>query len=365
MRKSRRTVGGLVTMIMLASTAVIAHEPAWGASCTINGSSGSNTIQGTSGNDVICGHGGNDVIYGHGGNDIIYGGTGDDTIYAGSGNDWAAGEDGTDRVFGESGTDTIYGGTGNDLVYGGSGNDTVKGESGNDTVRGESGNDKVYGDSGTDKVYGDGEDDSVYGGGGNDLLYGGPGNDYLSGETESDTCTGESGTDSVNDFTCEKRSSAEHLRPYYNSKDLSCGLDDVSCLAFSGYTGQSVAGYPVCRKHNCTNYAAYRLAKRGLTSSQIPKGNAYQWNNQPGVLTVVANTSPGVGDVAQWESYGSSANDCGGINCGHVAYVERVARNSSGAVTSITISESSWCSGGKVRTITAGTSGWPSRFLRR
>ena len=37
----------------------------------------------------------------------------------------------------------------------------------------------------------------------------------------------------------------------------------ITCLSFSGYDGTSTWGYPVSNLHNCTNYAAFRLAQNG------------------------------------------------------------------------------------------------------
>jgi surface antigen len=222
--------------------------------------------------------------------------------------------------------DTLLGGPNNDSVLGGPGNDDLRGEGEADTLDGEGDNDKVRGGSGTD------------------------------------TCRGGSGyADSIYDFECERRSTAERLIPVYTSTDLTCGANDTSCLSFSGFSGQSVAGYPLCNKHNCTAYAAFRLYQRGLRSS-FPSGNAYEWDTSPGVLT--ATSSPVVGDVAHWDASGVGCDTPAATNCGHVAYVERVNRSSTGAITSITISESKWCTGGAVRGIAVGTSGWPTRFLR-
>lgn len=346
--------------------------PGCGTRGAVNGTSGNDVLHGTNGANVICGHGGNDAIYGHGGNDTIYGGSGSDKAYAGSGNDRVAGDSGTDVLFGESGDDQVYGGADNDRAYAGSGNDLARGEGGNDYVKGESGNDTAYGDSGADAVYGDQGNDTLPGGSGNDSILGGSGNDTLIGESGTDRCTGEAGYgDTVHDFSCERRGSVEILAPKYKSGLFSCGPTDVSCLAFSGYQGKSVAGFPLqCdtqpgNKHNCTNYAAYRLAARGMTTG-FPRGNAYEWDNRRGALTAVSRESPTPGDIAQWESYGGSQNTHAGCNgnCGHVAYVESVQYTATGALSSIVISESSWCSGGKIRKVVRATGTWPTRFLR-
>jgi hypothetical protein len=96
--------------------------------------------------------------------------------------------------------------------------------------------------------------------------------------------------------------------------------------------------------------------------SGFPEGNAYEWDTRRGVLSRVGSPAPG--DVAQWESLGStSSNNCGGVNCGHVAYVERVDYSSAGEIASIVVSESVWCERGAIRTISR-TGAWPTRFLR-
>ncbi|HET8983321.1 MAG TPA: hypothetical protein VFN47_11585, partial [Pedococcus sp.] len=44
-----------------------------------------------------------------------------------------------------------------------------------------------------------------------------------------------------------------------------CRASSTACIAFSGYAGRSVWGYPVnARGNNCTNYVAYRLARNGV-----------------------------------------------------------------------------------------------------
>jgi RTX calcium-binding nonapeptide repeat (4 copies)/CHAP domain len=350
-----RTMFVYIGPVVLTATAVLAMPAPIGlvdvasalAGCgttgAINGTSGSNTLNGTSGNDIICGHGGNDTIYGHGGNDIIYGGDGNDTIYGGSGTDTIHGDSGDDYLKGETGNDTVYGDYGADRVYGDQEADTLLGGPGNDSVLGGPGNDRLRGEGDRDTLDGEGDTDDVRGGSGTDTCRGGSGN-----------------TDSIYDFDCERRSTAERLIPVYNPDDLTCGPNDTTCLSFSGFSGQSVADYPLCNKHNCTAYAAFRLYQRGLRSN-FPSGNAYEWNTSPGVLT--AASSPVVGDIAHWDASGVGC-DANATNCGHVAYVERVNYSSSGTISSITISESKWCDGGAVRGIAVGTSGWPTRFLR-
>ncbi|RYF28848.1 MAG: CHAP domain-containing protein [Chloroflexi bacterium] len=125
-----------------------------------------------------------------------------------------------------------------------------------------------------------------------------------------------------------------------------------SCVSFSGYSGQSTWGYPVDnRGHNCTNYAAFRLAQNGA-SNPGNLGNAADWDNNASAKGFAVNGTPAVGAIAQWNSNVYPAGPSG-----HVAYVETVTSSY------IEITEDNW--GGttnKVRYI-QGQSGWPSNFI--
>ena len=69
--------------------------------------------------------------------------------------------------------------------------------------------------------------------------------------------------------------------------------------------------------HNCTLYAAYRLAQNGYTAPYNFE-NADHWaGDAPSGVAV--NQTPAVGSIAQWNADGTS----GGV-VGHVAYVESV-----------------------------------------
>ncbi|PSK67198.1 hypothetical protein B0E53_00832 [Micromonospora sp. MH33] len=92
-----------------------------------------------------------------------------------------------------------------------------------------------------------------------------------------------------------------------------CRSTDYSCLAGTGYTGQSVWG-SWGPGHNCVSYAAYRLRANGAAQSWSPIGNAYQWDEKARGAGVRVDTTPAVGSIAQW--------DTGSF--GHVAYVEVV-----------------------------------------
>lgn len=83
-------------------------QPDWGATCTINGTAGSDTLVGTAGDDFICALSGNDRITGGSGNDVIVGGPGRDRLFGEAGNDLLNSKDRVkhnDRLNGGDGTD--------------------------------------------------------------------------------------------------------------------------------------------------------------------------------------------------------------------------------------------------------------------
>ncbi|MFN2467721.1 MAG: choice-of-anchor D domain-containing protein [Gaiellaceae bacterium] len=116
-----------------------------------------------------------------------------------------------------------------------------------------------------------------------------------------------------------------------------CGpASDYSCLAGTGYTGQSVWG-SWGPGHNCVSYAAYRLQQNGASKPWGPQiGNGSDWDEKARAAGVPVDRNPVVGSIAQWDS---------GFG-GHVAYVEVVASSY------IEISEDSYVS---------DTSGYSSR----
>jgi surface antigen len=91
-----------------------------------------------------------------------------------------------------------------------------------------------------------------------------------------------------------------------------CKSSDFSCLAGTGYTGQSVWG-SWGPGHNCVSYAAYRLAQNGAAKPWGGRiGNGFEWDDFARAAGVRVDTTPAVGSIAQWD----------GRN--HVAYVEAV-----------------------------------------
>lgn len=127
------------------------------------------------------------------------------------------------------------------------------------------------------------------------------------------------------------------------------------CIERFGYYGQRAWNYPVdAWGNNCTNFAAYRLARDGVRNPGN-LGNAETWDNYARDKGFVVDQRPRVGDVAQW-------------NSNHVAYVDWVSADGD----TIAISESGY--GGTVlgktytsmsgrRIIERGSYSWPSNFI--
>ncbi|GAA0564940.1 hypothetical protein GCM10010172_55520 [Paractinoplanes ferrugineus] len=103
-----------------------------------------------------------------------------------------------------------------------------------------------------------------------------------------------------------------------------CGPDAAYGCTTGGYAGRSTgwpgtkygAGYASSNQygyHNCTLYAAYRIAANGAGDPGW-SGNANQWDEKARAAGTPVNGTATVGAVAQWNS-GSA---------GHVAYVEVV-----------------------------------------
>ena len=161
--------------------------------------------------------------------------------------------------------------------------------------------------------------------------------------TESYTCTKNSGYDAT---------SAQH-----------------SGWPWDSYGGTSNASYN-SGPHNCTLYAAFRIAQNNIANTGNLRvleslGNASQWAVNAANHFLV-NQTPAVGAIAQW-------NVGGGVNqqgqpLGHVAYVESVGPGNTG----ITISEDNFVPasapnfpGGYTAEIhiTNGSPVWPANFI--
>lgn len=116
------------------------------------------------------------------------------------------------------------------------------------------------------------------------------------------------------------------------AQNLCYGKNNYNCLAFSGYgprTGTwADVRYPGSPNgHNCTRYAAYRLAKGGVPD-QGTWGNAWEWAHR---APNAKNHTPKVGAIAYWSKEWTAAN--WGHSYGHVGVVEAVHRDGSVEVT--------------------------------
>lgn len=133
---------------------------------------------------------------------------------------------------------------------------------------------------------------------------------------------------------------------------FACSAKDNSCVAHTGFDPLvSTWGQYANRLGNCTNYAAYRLARNGATAL-AGSGDARTWRDrvQKQFGPAAVTSTPEVGSIAWWGSaYGGGS--------GHVAYVERVSGDT------IYLSESSWNTGSGRRTMVKGAKGWPEGFL--
>lgn len=147
-----------------------------------------------------------------------------------------------------------------------------------------------------------------------------------------------------------------------------CASWTMSCLQRFGYSGQRAWYFPVDGNgHNCTNYIAVRLDARNISwlngrsykGKAIFYGHAMYFDNNIKDSGAIRDgkasfqSTPRVGDVAQWEGGAAGAG-----SLGHVAYVEKVFSNGD-----IIVSESNWGGQGKIRKITK-SSGYPTRFIR-
>ncbi|WP_322938104.1 CHAP domain-containing protein [Nocardioides bizhenqiangii] len=135
------------------------------------------------------------------------------------------------------------------------------------------------------------------------------------------------------------------------------------CTGYAGCrnAGYSDAGYGAVNSrmywrmysgHNCTNYAAYRMIKAGMSTERPWDGSgmAYNWGH---AMSHITDNRPSVGAVAWWDRY-----DNGIGSSGHVAYVERVV-----SADEIVISEDSWSGDFHWRTITRDSGRWPTGFI--
>ncbi|GAA2160521.1 CHAP domain-containing protein [Pedococcus bigeumensis] len=132
-----------------------------------------------------------------------------------------------------------------------------------------------------------------------------------------------------------------------------CKATNISCIAFSGYAGKSVWGYPVSASgNNCVNYVAYRLSRNGV-AQQSAMGNGGSWAANATKRGFKVDKTATVGSVAQW-GYGSAYAP----GYGHVGYVEEVTS------AYIVISDSSYGGGYSSRwRVPRGDRNWPTNFI--
>lgn len=134
---------------------------------------------------------------------------------------------------------------------------------------------------------------------------------------------------------------------------LECRSSGTSCLTFAGYRGSSTWGYGVnSTGNNCVNYAAFRLARNGMTKPATNLGNGGDWGSRAASMGYAVNATPKPGAIAWWR-YGSYYAP----SSGHVGYVEEVTSGY------IVVSDSSWSGGSKRYRLTPGDPNWPSAFI--
>lgn len=111
---------------------------------------------------------------------------------------------------------------------------------------------------------------------------------------------------------------AGQARPKFSLsvKDLASGGKPARGGANSWWTkyGGTNASYNPAGPHNCTLYAAFRLAENGLTTPPGWAGDADEWAELAYRAGDKVDQVPAVGAIAQWN----------GGQYGHVAYVEAV-----------------------------------------
>ena len=140
------------------------------------------------------------------------------------------------------------------------------------------------------------------------------------------------------------------------------GGTDTLCTGYRGCAaeGKGSAGYARANDrmywqmysgHNCTNYVAFRMVRRGMPNQRpwSGPGNATYWGSE---LPRRTDQRPMTGSVAWWK-----AGSPRGGSVGHVAYVERVVSRSE-----IVVSQDSWGGDFSWARVTKG-SGWPNGFI--
>ena len=123
----------------------------------------------------------------------------------------------------------------------------------------------------------------------------------------------------------------------------------------TGYSGQTTWGF--VGPHNCTAYAAWRLARNGVPPPRYRLGNAATWAAQAKRHGEPVDRTPAVGAIAQWNAGTAHARS----QFGHVGYVQEVGPGYIVVVSDnfpLTVA-------GHMDTyrIPVGHSHWPSNFI--
>ena len=134
-----------------------------------------------------------------------------------------------------------------------------------------------------------------------------------------------------------------------SSGTVLCKSSDYSCTT-GGYAGKDSWGYwpygstdSAGRWHNCTTYAAFKLAANGAANPGS-LGDASAWAANARSKGIRVDSTPAVGAIAQW-------------NSGHVAYVEEVG---SGYVIT---TDDNYGYNYTSRQRRTPSSGWPDNFI--
>jgi surface antigen len=141
--------------------------------------------------------------------------------------------------------------------------------------------------------------------------------------------------------------------PLFQGFDATCQSAGWNC-ASAGYSDASAGWWDTwyyAGIHNCTRYAAYRLAQNGFDDPGRSWGAASEWGSRaPGV----PDGNPAVGAIAWW-----AAGTTVGGGTGHVAYVEEVGDG----YFIETEDNADPINRTRKVTVRAGTESWPTAFL--
>lgn len=136
---------------------------------------------------------------------------------------------------------------------------------------------------------------------------------------------------------------------------LCYGFNDCADKGYGNFGYRSKIGtmwWRMYSGHNCTNYAAYRMVRSGMSTTRpwSGSGNATNWGY---AMSRITDQTPTVGAVAWWKAYAPGAG-----SSGHVAVVEQVISKDK-----IVVSQDSWGGDFSWAVITRSGSGWPTGFV--